>query len=124
MMIMHLPIPTFNLNQVDQSMMQKKLMSNETILIVDDEPANLAILNMTLTNDYKVRAANSGARALQVAETEPRPDLSSSHFSCLVYILFPFWFSLRYIPISCIAYMQKPLVVVISKLARVLLMQP
>ena len=50
-------------------------MNNETILIVDDEPANLAVLNMTLKNDYKVRAANSGARALQVTETDPRPDL-------------------------------------------------
>ncbi len=50
-------------------------MSDETILIVDDEPANLAVLNQTLSNDYRVRAANSGARALQVAATNPRPDL-------------------------------------------------
>lgn len=50
-------------------------MSDETILIVDDEPANLAVLNQTLGRDYRVRAANSGARALQVAATDPRPDL-------------------------------------------------
>ncbi len=50
-------------------------MSNETILIVDDEPANLAVLNQVLYGRYRVRAANSGMRALQVAGTEPRPDL-------------------------------------------------
>ncbi len=50
-------------------------MSDETILIVDDEPANLAVLNQTLGNDYRVRAATSGARALHVAATNPRPDL-------------------------------------------------
>jgi len=47
----------------------------ETILIVDDEPANLAVLNETLTDSYRVRAANSGLRALQVAKTSPCPDL-------------------------------------------------
>jgi cyclic di-GMP phosphodiesterase len=49
--------------------------SNETILIIDDEPANLAVQTQTLANGYRVRAANSGARALQVAATEPHPDL-------------------------------------------------
>ncbi len=47
----------------------------QTILIVDDEPVNLSVLNGILTKGYKVRAANSGERALQVAVTDPRPDL-------------------------------------------------
>lgn len=46
-----------------------------TILIVDDEPINLAVLNQVLTVDYKVRAASSGARAVEVASSEPQPDL-------------------------------------------------
>ncbi len=50
-------------------------MNGETILIVDDEPANLAVLNQILSTSYQVRAANSGARALQVAGTDPCPDL-------------------------------------------------
>ncbi len=50
-------------------------MSEETILIVDDEPTNLTVLNQTLSDSYRVRAANSGVRALQVVGTEPRPDL-------------------------------------------------
>lgn len=50
-------------------------MDRDTILIVDDEAANLAALNGTLEPYYRVRAANSGSRALQIAQTSPRPDL-------------------------------------------------
>ncbi len=46
-----------------------------TILIVDDAPENLAVLGEVLAPAFKVRAANSGARALQIAGTKPRPDL-------------------------------------------------
>ncbi|MEO8410698.1 MAG: HD domain-containing phosphohydrolase, partial [Propionivibrio sp.] len=46
-----------------------------TILIVDDEPANLGVLSHVLQPHYRVRAARSGEQALKAAETEPRPDL-------------------------------------------------
>jgi len=46
-----------------------------TVLIVDDTKENLAVLGQLLRPYYHVRVANSGARALQVAETAPRPDL-------------------------------------------------
>jgi putative two-component system response regulator len=46
-----------------------------TILIVDDSPENLTVLGETLRDRYHVRAANSGARALTLAQREPRPDL-------------------------------------------------
>jgi putative two-component system response regulator len=46
-----------------------------TILVVDDTPENLAVLGDLLRPHYKVRAASSGFRALQVAATLPRPDL-------------------------------------------------
>lgn len=46
-----------------------------TILIVDDEPANLTLLTHMLHPIYQVRAANSGENALRVAASEPRPDL-------------------------------------------------
>lgn len=46
-----------------------------TLLIVDDEPANLAVLTRVLQPDYRVRAANSGERALQAAQSPPKPDL-------------------------------------------------
>jgi putative two-component system response regulator len=46
-----------------------------TILIVDDTPENLSILGELLQRDYRVRAANSGRRALQIAQSQPTPDL-------------------------------------------------
>ncbi|RDH85714.1 MAG: two-component system response regulator [endosymbiont of Galathealinum brachiosum] len=50
-------------------------MGDKTILIVDDESTNLTVLNMTLDSHYRVRAANSGERALQIVNSDPRPDL-------------------------------------------------
>jgi putative two-component system response regulator len=46
-----------------------------TVLIVDDAPENLSILNDLLRPYYRVRVANSGIRALRVANSEPKPDL-------------------------------------------------
>ncbi|MCB1871993.1 MAG: two-component system response regulator [Gammaproteobacteria bacterium] len=50
-------------------------MNDEVVLIVDDEPTNLTMLNKVLAGRYRIRAASSGERALQVAVTDPRPDL-------------------------------------------------
>lgn len=50
-------------------------MEYANILIVDDTPANLSLLSQMLSNQgYRVRAANSGPRALESAHTLP-PDL-------------------------------------------------
>lgn len=46
-----------------------------TILVVDDGPENLVVLGDLLKPHYRVRVANSGARALAVAATSPLPDL-------------------------------------------------
>jgi len=46
-----------------------------TILIVDDNPENLMVLGELLQGSYKVRAANSGDRALHLATQAPLPDL-------------------------------------------------
>jgi putative two-component system response regulator len=46
-----------------------------TILIVDDTPENLSVLGELLQPNYRVRAANSGRRALQIARSTPHPDL-------------------------------------------------
>jgi putative two-component system response regulator len=50
-------------------------MLQQTILIVDDNPENLTVLGELLRGSYKVRAANSGERALHLALQSPRPDL-------------------------------------------------
>jgi putative two-component system response regulator len=46
-----------------------------TILIVDDTPENLTVLSEILQPTWRVRAANSGRRALQIAAGQPKPDL-------------------------------------------------
>lgn len=46
-----------------------------TLLIVDDTPENLTVLGELLQPTYRVRAANSGQRALQIAASDPQPDL-------------------------------------------------
>lgn len=45
------------------------------ILIVDDTPENLGVLFELLQPYYRVRAANGGVRALQIAQDQPKPDL-------------------------------------------------
>ena len=50
-------------------------MPEQIVLIVDDNPENLMVLGELLRDRYKVRAANSGQRALQLAAQNPAPDL-------------------------------------------------
>ncbi|QKJ66733.1 response regulator [Deefgea piscis] len=47
----------------------------QTILLVDDTPNNLTVLNAILKDTYKVRIANNGEQALRLAERLPIPDL-------------------------------------------------
>ena len=47
----------------------------KTVLLVDDEPANIQIVNSILKDIYKTRIATSGAKALELANQEPAPDL-------------------------------------------------
>lgn len=46
-----------------------------TILAVDDVPENLEVLTELLRDEYRVRVANSGQRALGAVASQPRPDL-------------------------------------------------
>lgn len=41
--------------------------SKTTILIVDDTPTNIQLLNSMLREQYKVKAATNGAKALKIA---------------------------------------------------------
>ena len=45
------------------------------ILVVDDTPDNLSLMSGLLKDDYKVKIANSGERALKVAVSDTPPDL-------------------------------------------------
>ncbi|WP_245591262.1 response regulator [Derxia gummosa] len=46
-----------------------------TLLVVDDNPDNIAVLGAMLQPLYRVRVATSGARALEIAVTPPEPEL-------------------------------------------------
>ena len=45
-----------------------------TILVVDDTPANLSLLSHVLKGQYRIKVANSGVKALELATVAP-PDL-------------------------------------------------
>ncbi|WP_115718335.1 HD-GYP domain-containing protein [Gallaecimonas mangrovi] len=50
-------------------------MKEATLLLVDDVPENLHILREALKDTYNLKVATSGAKALLLARSEPRPDL-------------------------------------------------
>ncbi|MCP4116274.1 MAG: response regulator [Desulfobacteraceae bacterium] len=47
----------------------------QTILIVDDTPENIDVLNTLLKASYRIKAATSGNQALRLAKSRPMPDL-------------------------------------------------
>jgi chemotaxis protein methyltransferase CheR len=46
-----------------------------TILVVDDTPENLALISSLLKDIYKVKVANNGEKALEIAASEAPPNL-------------------------------------------------
>jgi DNA-binding response OmpR family regulator/anti-sigma regulatory factor (Ser/Thr protein kinase) len=46
-----------------------------TILVVDDTPDSLALMSSLLRDKYKVKIANNGEKALQIAKSDTPPDL-------------------------------------------------
>jgi sigma-B regulation protein RsbU (phosphoserine phosphatase) len=48
---------------------------NKIVMVVDDAPANIQVVNSILKDTYKVRIATNGAKALQLASATPPPDL-------------------------------------------------
>ncbi len=49
--------------------------NRSTILVVDDAPENIRVLTTILGPGYRVKAATSGEKALQMCGTDPLPDL-------------------------------------------------
>jgi serine phosphatase RsbU (regulator of sigma subunit) len=47
----------------------------QTVLVVDDAPSNIQVVNSILKDIYKVRVATKGARALELVKIAPPPDL-------------------------------------------------
>jgi sigma-B regulation protein RsbU (phosphoserine phosphatase) len=53
----------------------KDQIAKPVVLVVDDTPANIKILMETLKQDYRIIAAVNGERALQLAASDPSPDI-------------------------------------------------
>jgi len=49
--------------------------NKKTVLLVDDVPANIQIVNAILKDTYKIRIATNGAKAIELANVVPAPDL-------------------------------------------------
>jgi sigma-B regulation protein RsbU (phosphoserine phosphatase) len=47
----------------------------KTVLVVDDAPANIQVVNSILKDTYKIRIATNGAKALELVGVAPPPDL-------------------------------------------------
>ncbi|MDP3876189.1 MAG: two-component system response regulator [Methylobacter sp.] len=56
-------------------MNQHNLAEKSTLLVVDDTPDNLLLMNDLLKDDYKVKLAGSGEKALKIAGSDSPPDL-------------------------------------------------
>jgi signal transduction histidine kinase len=46
-----------------------------TVLVVDDTPDNLALMSGLLTDEYRVKVASNGEKALRIAASDSPPDL-------------------------------------------------
>jgi serine phosphatase RsbU (regulator of sigma subunit) len=47
----------------------------KVVLVVDDAPANIQVVQSILKDDYRIRIATNGAKALELAKSLPAPDL-------------------------------------------------
>jgi phosphoserine phosphatase RsbU/P len=52
-----------------------KTEGKKLLLLVDDDPANIQMVHSILKDEYKIRVATSGAKALELMKVEPAPDL-------------------------------------------------
>jgi CheY-like chemotaxis protein len=72
------PRPTHRTSAVSTAhddALPKKAARPPAILVVDDTPDNLHLLTNLFANDYVVRVANNGERALEICCSEDPPDL-------------------------------------------------
>ena len=51
------------------------LLKKQTVLVVDDAPENIAILTEALGNEYRIRVATNGEKALKIVYSDDPPDL-------------------------------------------------
>ena len=59
----------------DNNDLSLNFVAKKTVLVVDDTPDNLALMSDLLKDEYKVKVANNGERALSIAQSDSPPDL-------------------------------------------------
>jgi putative two-component system response regulator len=59
----------------ENRMHEHEIIEKATILIVDDSPGSLSLMNCLLEGDYIVRVASGGEKALKIAASDSPPDL-------------------------------------------------
>src|SRR5262252_4148376 len=52
-----------------------KIADKHVLLLVDDDPENIEIVNSILGEKYEIRVAKNGVKALELANMEPMPGL-------------------------------------------------
>ena len=55
--------------------MRTGLPEKPTILVIDDTPENLSLMQLLLHDLYLLKGANNGERGLEIAQADPAPDL-------------------------------------------------
>lgn len=55
--------------------MTDSLAAKPIILVVDDTPDNLKMISAVLKESYRLKVANNGVKALEIAGGDPGPDL-------------------------------------------------
>ncbi len=70
--VLALTVSSLPIGQPDRQRPEKSL---QTILLVDDTQDNLLLLSQLLKDEYRVRVASSGAKALKICQSEDPPDL-------------------------------------------------
>lgn len=62
-------------NKAPQTSTDTDKLSKPTLLVVDDIPENIDVLVATLRDEYSIKVALNGLRALDIAQKSPKPDL-------------------------------------------------
>src|SRR5687767_1571544 len=61
-------------SKIEESLIDKKIPDKKhTLLLVDDEDANLCLLENLLEEDYNLLKANDGNKALELLQKDPNP---------------------------------------------------
>ena len=64
------------MSQPDESrLIMSPLIPKQCILVVDDSPDNIDLLSEVLRDDYRIRVATSGEKALKIVYSDEPPDL-------------------------------------------------